>query len=109
MKKTSLLFALAGFLITALAHPAFAEDKEVTITGEGKCAKCALHEGDKCQSVIQTDVNGKTVTYYLAKNKVSDAFHENICKGSQKVTATGTVKEDDGKKTLTVSKIEMAK
>ena len=105
MKKLSSLVALVGLL----AIPAFAADKEVTITGEGKCAKCALHETSKCQNVIQTEENGKTVTYYLAQNSTSKDFHENLCKKSEKVTATGTVKEEDGKKVLTVSKIEEAK
>jgi hypothetical protein len=108
MKKNSLALAL-GILFAALALPAFAADKEVTVTGEGKCAKCSMHEGDKCQTVIQTQENGKTVTYYLAKNKVSDNFHDTVCKEPQKVTATGKVKESDGKMTLTVSKIELAK
>src|ERR1700690_2776345 len=101
MKKISLLFALAGLLLTAVAAPAIAAGKEVTITGDGKCAKCALHETDKCQNTITTDENGKSVTYYLAHNKVSKEFHENICKESHKITATGTVKEKDGKKVLT--------
>jgi hypothetical protein len=105
MKKISSIIALVGLL----AIPAFAADKEVTITGEGKCAKCALHEADKCQNVIQTEENGKTVTYYLAQNDTSKDFHENLCKKSEKVTATGTVKEEGGKKVLTVSKIEAAK
>jgi len=108
MKKTSLLIALAG-LIVALAIPAFAADKEVTITGQGMCAKCQLHETDKCQNAIQTQEDGKTVTYYLTHNKVSKEFHENLCKESKKVTATGTVKEKDGKKMLTASKIELVK
>ncbi len=108
MKKTSLIFALAGLLVASLATPAVAAEK-VTITGEGKCAKCALHETDECQNVIQTQENGKTITYYLAQNKVSKNFHENLCKESQKVTATGTVKEQKGKKILTVSKIAVAK
>ena len=105
MKKIASIIALAGLL----AMPALAADKEVTITGEGKCAKCALHETDKCQTAIQTEVNGKTVTYYLAQNDTSKDFHENICKKSEKVTATGVVSEKDGKKILTVSKIEAAK
>jgi hypothetical protein len=105
MKKISSLIALAGLL----AIPALAAYKEVTITGEGKCAKCALHETDHCQSVIQTKEQGKTVTYYLADNATSKDFHDNICKHSEKVTATGTVSEENGKKILTVSKIEEAK
>jgi hypothetical protein len=103
------MFALAALLVTVLATTAVAASKEVTITGEGMCAKCALHETDKCQTVIQTQEDGKTVTYYLAHNKVSKEFHENVCKESHKVTATGTLKEENGKKVLTASKIELAK
>ena len=105
MKKFSSIVALVGLL----AIPAFAAEKEVTITGEGQCAKCALHETEKCQNTIQTEENGKKVTYYLAQNDTSKEFHDNICKKSEKVTATGVVSEKDGKKILTVSKIEAAK
>ena len=105
MKKFSSIIALVGLL----AVPAFAADKEVTITGEGKCAKCALHETEKCQNAIQVEEQGKTVTYYLAQNDTSKDFHDNICKKTEKVIATGVVSEKDGKKILTVSKIEAAK
>ena len=105
MKKLYSLIALAGLL----AIPASAADKEVTITGEGMCAKCALHETTKCQNAIQTQEGGKTVTYYLTQNDTSKDFHDNLCKKNEKVTATGTVTEKDGKKVLTVSKIEEAK
>ena len=97
-------------LALAFTATAFAEDKEITVTGEGKCAKCLLKQADKCQSVIEAKgEDGKKVTYWLAKNEVSDNFHEDLCKEAQKVTATGTVKEEDGKKVLTVTKIELAK
>ena len=109
MKKNLLLFALAGLLTAGFVSPVFAGDKEVTITGTGKCAKCALHETEKCQNAIQTEEHGKAVTYYLADNKVSQDFHENLCKESKKVSATGSVKEEGGKKVLTASKIELAK
>jgi hypothetical protein len=105
MKKISSLIALAGLL----AIPAFAADKEVTITGKGTCAKCGLHETDKCQTVIQTKENGQKVTYYLADNPTSKDFHDTICKKPEKITATGTVSEENGKKILTASKIEEAK
>ena len=59
--------------------------------------------------MIQTTEDGKKITYYLAKNKLSTDFHENLCKESKQVKATGTVKEVDGKKELTVTKIELAK
>jgi hypothetical protein len=107
MKRTIVAFTSVALFSLAVITPALAADKK--ITGEGKCAKCALKEGDKCQNVIQTKEDGKTVTYYLAKNDVSNEFHSNICKETKKVTATGTVKEVDGKKEFTATKIELAK
>jgi hypothetical protein len=113
MKKASLLLAgIVGLLLVALATPAFAADKpkDRTLTGEAKCAKCMLKETDKCQTVIQTEnKKGKTVNYYLADNDVSKTFHQNVCKETKKVTATGTVKKVDGKNEFTASKIELAK
>src|SRR5205823_11974730 len=73
LMKKILLSSLAGVALLALATPALAEEK--TITGEGKCAKCALHETDKCQNVIQAKEGDKTVTYYQADNDVSKAVH----------------------------------
>src|ERR1035441_715870 len=112
MKRTSFLAAgIVGLLLLALATPVFAADspKEKTIIGEAKCAKCLLHEGDKCETVIQVEnKNGKTVSYYLTENDVSKAFHENVCKEAKKVTATGTVKKVEGKNEFTVSKIALA-
>lgn len=101
---------LTGLMVAALTTPAFAADKkEVTLTGTGTCAKCALHETDKCQTVLQMKEGDKTETYYLSQNKVAKEFHENVCKEPQKITVTGTVKEKDGKKMLTASKIELVK
>jgi hypothetical protein len=102
--------SLAVLLVAALAIPALAgDDKEVTITGEGKCAKCALKESDECQNVIQVKEGGTTVNYYLTPNALSKGFHhDNLCKGSKQVTATGTVKEVNGKKELTATKIALA-
>ena len=115
MKKNIALFAgIAALALLAFTTPASAAEEgkgkkeKVTITGEGKCAKCSLKEADKCQNVISVEEGGKKVNYYLTQNKVSKEFHENLCKESKKVTATGTVKEVDGKKEFTASKIELA-
>jgi len=112
MKKLTLLFAvLTGAFLLSVSTPASAaeEGKEKTITGEAKCAKCALKESDKCETVIQsTGKDGKTVTYYLTDNDVTKAFHKNVCSGSKKATATGTSKQHDGKHHFTATKIELA-
>jgi Family of unknown function (DUF6370) len=81
--------------------------EEKTITGEGQCAKCSLKETKSCQNAIVTEEGGQKVTYYLAKNPVSKAFHKTICQDIKTVKATGDVKEEDGKKVLTATTIEV--
>src|SRR5215470_14398598 len=110
-RRMFLMVSVAGLALLALATPSFAADegKEITITGEGKCAKCSLKEADKCQNVIEAKEHGKTVKYYVTQNDTSKEFHDNLCKATKKVTATGTVKEVDGKKELTADKIELVK
>ncbi len=114
MKKSLLFLTVAAGLLLAVSTSSLlalgTASKEVTITGNAVCAKCFLHESDKCQTVIQAQVDGKPVNYYLTDNDVSKAFHKNICgNAGEKVTATGTVTDKDGKKMLTVSKIEPVK
>lgn len=115
MKITSILLAgIISLVLFALVTPASAvlskeNNKEITITGDAKCAKCVLKEADKCQTVIQAQQDGKTVNYYLADNDVSKSFHENVCKETKKVTATGSVQTVNGKLELTATKIELVK
>ena len=112
MKRTSFILAGAiGLFMLALALPAVAEDKgkEITITGDAKCGKCAMKETEKCQNVIQVDKDGKKATYYLVQNDVSKKFHGNVCQETKKATATGTCKKVDGKLQFTATKIELAK
>ena len=73
------------------------------------CAKCELKESKECQNAIKVKEGGKTVTYYLVQNDVSKKFHGKVCKSIEKVKATGTVKEVDGKMELTPTKIELVK
>ena len=115
MKKL-LITGIAGLILFAFATPIFAADKskdegkDVTITGEAKCAKCALKESDKCQTVIQSQgKDGKQVTYYLVGNEVAKGFHKNVCSEPKKVTATGKVHTANGKMELAAKKIELAK
>ena len=109
MKKSLALVAgIAALLLAVATVQTFAAGESVTIKGEGKCAKCALKETKECQNVIQVEKDGKKVNYYLVANDVSKEFHGKLCKETKKVTATGTVKEVDGKLELTVTKIELA-
>ena len=109
MKKSLVLVAsVATLLLAAVTMRTLAAGESVTITGEGKCGKCALKETKECQNVIQTEKDGKKTSYYLVANDVSKEFHGKLCKDTKKVTATGTVKEVDGKLELTLTKIELA-
>lgn len=110
MKKLKLLIALLAGLTMTSAMTVLAAD-ETTITGNMVCGKCTLHETSSCQNVVQvTGDDGKTVNYYLKQNSTSKDAHGAICGGgSEKVTVTGTVKEKDGKKMMTPTKIEVVK
>ena len=110
MKRTSFILAGAiGLFMLALVIPIQADDKEITITGEAKCGKCALKETDKCQSVIQVEKAGKKTTYYLVDNDVSKKFHKDVCTETKKATATGTNKKVEGKNQFTATKVELVK
>lgn len=102
------IFAVASIAVL-LAGPvvALGSHHQKTISGDGVCAKCKLGETASCQNAIQVKKDGKTVTYYMVANDVAKKFHGKVCQGSQKVKATGTVAEVDGKKQLTASKIDV--
>jgi hypothetical protein len=131
MKKSTMFLAIAaGLLLAASTSGLLAVDaagtdsgkagccinagttccKEVTITGSMVCGKCKLHVTDKCQSIVQVEKDGKTINYCLADNETAKSLHKDICSGNaEKVTATGTLAEKDGKQILTASKIEVVK
>jgi hypothetical protein len=101
MKK----LALVTTIVAALALPVLAE----TLEGEATCAKCTLKQVDKCQFAITVEKNGKKETILAEQNDVAKKFHENICKTTLKVKAEGTITEKDGKKLITLTKVEEAK
>ena len=110
MKRTVLtLLAIAALSCFFTVPAANAKDKEKdkTVTGVAKCAKCALHQSETCQNVIEVKKGNKTTSYYLVDNDVSKAFHENICKGSKNVRATFKVTGEKGKQIYTPTKIEV--
>ena len=82
---------------------------EVTLKGQLTCAKCGLKESSVCQNVLRVpQAGGKGETkYYLAKNDVAQAHHEEVCGGQLSATVTGRVTEEDGKKVLTASAISL--
>ena len=109
MRKMFPLLAVA-VLFSGLSLAWAAE--EVTVTGDAVCAKCALKETKSCQNTITAEEGGKKVTYYVTHDAISKKAHGSlgICSAKKdapvKVKAVGTVKEEDGKKVLTATKIE---
>ena len=82
--------------------------REITLIGEGKCAKCLLKEGDTCQNVIEVERGKVKRVYYMTQNDISKAFHDNISKQAQKITVTGTPGiGKNGKLEITPTKIEL--
>lgn len=101
--KTTTKFLAAALLTLGFTAGAFA--KNVTVSGEGKCAKCALKKSDSCQNVVEVKDGDKTTTYFLTGD-VSKGFHKNLCSATAKVKVSGEVSEKDGKSEIKVSKIE---
>lgn len=105
MKKLLAALVATAFAVCFVTTVNAAE--EVTLKGEAVCAKCELHETAKCQTAIKVKEDGKDVFYYAADNAVAREFHKNICQAPAKVVAIGKVKEKDGKKIITLKKIEV--
>ena len=118
MKKIALLSIIA---ITALGLSVQADDTAkkadlvataagTKVEGSGTCAKCDLKIADKCQNaIIVTGADGKKETILCDANDVAKAFHGKVCKGSADVKAEGVITEKDGKKTIALTKIDLAK
>ena len=107
MLRTILSLAFAASLV-GLATIARADDKEVTLKGDITCAKCDLKLADKCATVIKVKEGGKDVVYYFdeAGHK---KYHSKVCTESKEGSVTGKVSEKDGKKIITVSKVDYKK
>ena len=99
--------SLAFALLAALTMAVHAADTK--ITGEAMCAKCELQEVSACQMAIKVKgANGKEEVIMADNNKVSKDFHDEICKKNARVNAEGTITEKNGKKTIALTKIELA-
>jgi hypothetical protein len=89
--------ALAVVLVMMACLPA-QEKKEVTLKGTIMCAKCALKEAKKCQTVIRVKEDGKDVTYYFDDKGNKEEYYEEICGGAKKDgVVIGHVHEKDGR------------
>ena len=86
------------------------DNKEVTLKGEITCAKCGLHQSDKCGTAIVVKEGDKDVTYFLLDKGMQEPYYEGLCGGDKKQgTVSGVVTTKEGKKYVKPSKVEFAK
>jgi hypothetical protein len=100
------MLVCAGLLLTAganLANDKKAE-KEVTLKGLICCNKCELGNTTKCETVIQVKKD-KEETVYIFDAAAHKKYHGGICNDPKKGSVTGTVKDVDKKKVITVTKV----
>ena len=107
MKRLALLPLIA---LSILGLSASTRAEEANLTGVGACAKCVLSLTSKCQNAITvTGKDGKKEVILMEHNGVARDFHDAICQNEVRITVTGTVAEQNGKKVLTPTKIVEAK
>jgi hypothetical protein len=106
MKAVASIFlgmAVALFLVAGVRAD---DEKEVELKGTITCAKCDLKESPTCHTVIKVKGDdGKDVVYWFDKVGAKK-YHGKICQEAHEGTVKGTVAEKDGKKVLTVSKLD---
>jgi hypothetical protein len=83
-------------------------DKEVTIKGQVICAKCGLSKETKCMTVVLEKKDGKDIIYYFDTDG-HKKYHSAICQEAKDGSVTGTVADEDGKKTITVKEVKYDK
>ena len=102
----------AGLLVASGTNAQDKKDKEVVLKGKITCAKCDLGTATECQTVIvvkdKDRETKKDITYYFDKAG-HGKFHDDICTAAKNGSVTGTVKDMDKKKIVTVKKVEYDK
>jgi Family of unknown function (DUF6370) len=94
------LLACLGFVAAA---------DEVTLDGKVCCAKCELGKEKACATVVVVKDGDKEVMYYFDSDSNKKFPHKDYCTGSTDAKVVGKVTEKDGKKWVTVSKIDAKK
>ena len=106
--KVLLSLAMVVALVVMARAEKDKDGKEQTLKGTITCAKCDLGIAKKCATVIKVKEGGKDVVYYFDPT-ADKKYHSKICTESKEGTVTGKVSEKDGKKIITVSKLEYKK
>jgi hypothetical protein len=86
------------------------EKKEVVLKGKITCNKCELKKSTECETIIvvKDEKAKKDIIYFFDKDS-HGKFHDDVCGAPMKGAVTGTVKDVDKKKVVTVKKVEYDK
>ena len=109
MKKKLIAALSISGLVVALVLSASASGANVTITGDGACAKCQLKEAKSCQPPVTAMEDGKKVTYYLRENAATKQIGKQLCSEHLQLKVTGAVQTVDGRFEITPTKVEIVK
>jgi hypothetical protein len=109
------IWRLAKAADVPTAAPRVGKEKEITLTGDAICAKCALKQAQSCQLALQVDAGGYSIVYFLQPDEVRKRLEKQIeeqrinwCATPTKVVATGVVRQIDGRPVLVSSRLEQA-
>jgi hypothetical protein len=106
MKAAGLMVLGLAMCLVLVVGTRADDKKEVELKGTLTCAKCDLKETPSCQTVIKVKGDdGKETVYYFEKAG-HKKYHGKVCQEAKDGTVKGTVEEKDGKKWITVTKLE---
>ena len=106
--KLALSFVFALALCLGLVVGVSADEKEMTFEGKVTCAKCELKKENKCATVLVVKDGYKDVIYWFDKDS-NKKYHGEICSEGKEAKVTFKVVEKEGKKWISVSKLEWKK
>ena len=84
------------------------DKKDVTLKGEVACAKCVLKKSDNCVATVVVKTGDREEIYYFDKES-QDKYGKECCSEKRMARITGTAVEKDGKRWITVTKVEYEK
>jgi hypothetical protein len=109
----AIAFVCAALLLVAGSNRSAADGKDkkektVVLKGKITCPKCDLGTATECVTVLIVKGDKKEITYWFDA-KSNKKYHDDICTAAKNGTVTGTVKDADKKKVISVQKVEYAK
>ena len=109
MRTLLAVFTLAFAAVVFTTAGSAQDKKDVVLKGLIACNKCELGKSAQCETVIVVKDAKNKETVYFFDNASHAKFHDGICSNAQQGTVTGTVKDMDKKKVISVKKLEYAK